>query len=217
MTEKLTNALLYLDGVSVAFDGFKAINELSLTVEHGEMRAIIGPNGAGKTTMMDIITGKTRPDKGTVLFEGDIDLTKHDESDIAQLGIGRKFQKPTVFESHTVEDNLELALKRDHGIFAQNRFELGDQIALDFQLFDNRFHHHVAGGQIFQRVACLDAGQRRFAVGGADLARTVLAQNAQGNVVALDRLDDKAGQHPEPEHGFGAFLRPSDPVIVQGL
>jgi len=118
MTDKLTNALLYLDGVSVSFDGFKAINELSLTVEPGEMRAIIGPNGAGKTTMMDIITGKTRPDKGTVLFEGDIDLTKHDESDIAQLGIGRKFQKPTVFESHTVEDNLELALKRDHGIFA---------------------------------------------------------------------------------------------------
>jgi ABC-type uncharacterized transport system ATPase subunit len=75
MTDKLTNALLYLDGVSVSFDGFKAINELSLTVQHGEMRAIIGPNGAGKTTMMDIITGKTRPDKGDVLFEGDIDLT----------------------------------------------------------------------------------------------------------------------------------------------
>jgi urea transport system ATP-binding protein len=118
MNEKLTNALLYLDGVSVAFDGFKAINELSLTVEPGEMRAIIGPNGAGKTTMMDIITGKTRPDKGTVLFEGEIDLTKHDEAEIALLGIGRKFQKPTVFESHTVGDNLELALKRDHSILA---------------------------------------------------------------------------------------------------
>jgi urea transport system ATP-binding protein len=109
---------LYLDGVSVAFDGFKAINELSLTVEHGEMRAIIGPNGAGKTTMMDIITGKTRPDKGSVLFEGAIDLTRHDETAIAQMGIGRKFQKPTVFESHTVQDNLELALKRDHGVIA---------------------------------------------------------------------------------------------------
>jgi urea transport system ATP-binding protein len=118
MRDKLTNSLLYLDGVSVAFDGFKAINNLSLTVEHGEMRAIIGPNGAGKTTMMDIITGKTRPDSGSVLFEGAIDLTSHDESAIALLGIGRKFQKPTVFESHTVDDNLELALKRDHGIFA---------------------------------------------------------------------------------------------------
>jgi urea transport system ATP-binding protein len=84
MNDKLTNSLLYLDGVSVAFDGFKAINDLSLTVEHGEMRAIIGPNGAGKTTMMDIITGKTRPDTGSVLFEGSVDLTKHDESDIAQ-------------------------------------------------------------------------------------------------------------------------------------
>jgi urea transport system ATP-binding protein len=84
---------------------------LSLTIEPGEMRAIIGPNGAGKTTMMDVITGKTRPDKGDVLFEGNIDLTRLDEAEIAGLGIGRKFQKPTVFESHTVEDNLILALK----------------------------------------------------------------------------------------------------------
>jgi urea transport system ATP-binding protein len=107
----LTRSLLYLDGVSVSFDGFKALRELSLTIEPGEMRAIIGPNGAGKTTMMDVITGKTRPDKGDVLFEGNIDLTRLDEAEIAGLGIGRKFQKPTVFESHTVEDNLILALK----------------------------------------------------------------------------------------------------------
>jgi urea transport system ATP-binding protein len=107
----LTRSLLYLDGVSVSFDGFKALRELSLTIEPGEMRAIIGPNGAGKTTMMDVITGKTRPDKGDVLFEGNIDLTRLDEAEIAGLGIGRKFQKPTVFESHTVEDNLVLALK----------------------------------------------------------------------------------------------------------
>ena len=103
--------ILYLDGVSVSFDGFRAINNLSLVLEQGEMRAIIGPNGAGKTTMMDIITGKTKPDQGEVFFDGDIDLTRHDEADIAMLGIGRKFQKPTVFESHTVEDNLMLALK----------------------------------------------------------------------------------------------------------
>lgn len=94
----MTQALLYLDGVSVAFDGFKAINSLSLFVLPGEMRAIIGPNGAGKTTMMDIITGKTRPDEGTVIFDGKHDLTRLDESQIANLGIGRKFQKPTVFE-----------------------------------------------------------------------------------------------------------------------
>jgi len=111
-------SLLYLDGVSVSFDGFKALNELSLIIEPGEMRAIIGPNGAGKTTMMDVITGKTRPDEGEVYFAGAIDLTGEDEADIAELGIGRKFQKPTVFESHTVWDNLELALKAPRGPFA---------------------------------------------------------------------------------------------------
>ncbi len=106
----LTNTVLYLDGVSVTFDGFRAINNLSLAIAPGEMRAIIGPNGAGKTTMMDIITGKTRPDEGEVFFGGMIDLTMLDEAEIATLGIGRKFQKPTVFESHTVADNIRLAL-----------------------------------------------------------------------------------------------------------
>jgi len=105
------DTILYLDGVSVSFDGFKALNELSLYVEEGELRAIIGPNGAGKTTMMDVITGKTRPDSGDVIFNGKVDLTELDEAAIANLGIGRKFQKPTVFEQHTVFDNLELALK----------------------------------------------------------------------------------------------------------
>ncbi|MCA1440893.1 urea ABC transporter ATP-binding protein UrtD [Ensifer sp. IC4062] len=118
MQEKKPKSLLYLDGVSVSFDGFKALNSLSFIVEPGELRAIIGPNGAGKTTMMDIITGKTRPDEGEVYFKGDIDLTRKDEAEIAQLGIGRKFQKPTVFENHTVWGNLELALNRSRGVFA---------------------------------------------------------------------------------------------------
>ncbi|WP_181706248.1 urea ABC transporter ATP-binding protein UrtD [Chthonobacter rhizosphaerae] len=118
MTDKAAGTLLYLDGVNKAFDGFKAINNLSLVLEPGEMRAIIGPNGAGKTTMMDIITGKTKPDTGDVLFEGSTDLTRLDEAKIANLGIGRKFQKPTVFESHTVEDNIVLALKAKRGAFA---------------------------------------------------------------------------------------------------
>ena len=109
MEGRTTSALLYLDGVHVSFDGFHAINNLSLTLEPGEMRAIIGPNGAGKTTMMDIITGKTKPDQGEVLFDGVTDLTRLDETRIAELGIGRKFQKPTVFESQTIEDNLLLA------------------------------------------------------------------------------------------------------------
>src|SRR5436190_10594645 len=106
-----TATLLYLYGITVSSDGFWALNNLSLTVEAGEMRAVIGPNGAGKTTMMDIITGKTRPDGGEAFFDGTHDLTGLDETQIAELGIGRKFQKPTVFDMHTVEDNLRLALK----------------------------------------------------------------------------------------------------------
>ena len=102
--------LLYLDGVSVSFDGFQALNSLSLIIDRGEMRAIIGPNGAGKTTMMDVVTGRTRPDHGEVLFADRIDLTALNETEIANLGIGRKFQKPTVFE------NLSLALKADRRI-----------------------------------------------------------------------------------------------------
>jgi urea transport system ATP-binding protein len=111
MDARTTSALLYLNGITVSFDGFKALNNLSLAIEPGEMRAIIGPNGAGKTTMMDVVTGKTRPDGGEVFFDGTQDLTRLDEAQIAELGIGRKFQKPTVFEMHTVEDNILLALK----------------------------------------------------------------------------------------------------------
>jgi urea transport system ATP-binding protein len=117
-------SILYLDGVSVSFDGFKALNNLSLVIDKGEMRTIIGPNGAGKTTMMDVITGKTRPNKGDVLFDAKVDLTKLDEAEIANLGIGRKFQKPTVFEHLTVFANLELALKTERGTFATLFFHL---------------------------------------------------------------------------------------------
>ena len=140
------NSLLYLDGVSVSFDGYKALRGLSLTLAPGEMRAIIGPNGAGKTTMMDIITGKTRPDEGDVLFGGSHDLTKLDEAEIAELGIGRKFQKPTVFESHTIEDNILLALKAPRGPLAtlfgkpkaDTRLRI-DQILEITKLKDHRF------------------------------------------------------------------------------
>ena len=119
MDKHTTTALLYLDGITVSFDGFKALNELSFVIEPGEMRAIIGPNGAGKTTMMDVVTGKTRPDAGDVFFEeGTYDLSTLDETEIASLGIGRKFQKPTVFDMHTVEDNLLLALKNDRRVRA---------------------------------------------------------------------------------------------------
>jgi len=117
MADRIATSLLYLNNVTVSFDGFKALNGLSFDVGAGEMRAIIGPNGAGKTTMMDVVTGKTRPDQGDVYFEGRIDLTKHDEAEIAQLGIGRKFQKPTVFDSQSVFDNLQLALEGERGVF----------------------------------------------------------------------------------------------------
>lgn len=114
--------ILYLEDVSVSFDGFRAINKLSLDIAPGELRCIIGPNGAGKTTMMDIITGKTRPDAGTVFFGSTIDLLRYKEAEIAQMGIGRKFQKPTVFEQLTVYENLELALKTDKGVKASMFF-----------------------------------------------------------------------------------------------
>ena len=103
--------ILYLDSVTVSFDGFRALNDLSLVLDDGELRCIIGPNGAGKTTMMDCITGKTRPDSGSVFFGQTIDLTRRSEADIVQLGIGRKFQRPTVFETLTVLENMELAIK----------------------------------------------------------------------------------------------------------
>lgn len=116
--------ILYLEDVSVSFDGFKAINHLSLDIAPGELRCVIGPNGAGKTTMMDIITGKTRPDSGTVFFGSTLDLLRHSEAQIAHLGIGRKFQKPTVFEQLTVFENLELALKTNKSVWSSMRFKL---------------------------------------------------------------------------------------------
>lgn len=119
--------ILYLDNVCVSFDGFKAINHLSLDIAPGELRCIIGPNGAGKTTLMDIITGKTKPDSGTVFFGSTIDLLRYTEPEIAQLGIGRKFQKPTVFEKLTVFDNLELALKTPKHVLASLRFQRTEQ------------------------------------------------------------------------------------------
>jgi urea transport system ATP-binding protein len=105
--------ILYLDSISVSFDGFKALNDLSLSINDGELRCIIGPNGAGKTTMMDVITGKTKPDVGTAFFGSSIDLLRMRENAIARIGIGRKFQKPTVFEQLNVFENFELALKMD--------------------------------------------------------------------------------------------------------
>ncbi|WP_423709996.1 urea ABC transporter ATP-binding protein UrtD [Undibacterium sp. WLX3042] len=131
-------AILYLEDIVVSFDGFKAINHLTLDISVGELRCIIGPNGAGKTTMMDVITGKTRPASGTAFFGQTMDLSKMNEVDIAHAGIGRKFQRPTVFEQHTVFENLELAMKMDKRVkttlFARLNSEQRDKIAAILQL-----------------------------------------------------------------------------------
>jgi urea transport system ATP-binding protein len=125
--------VLYLEDISVSFDGFKALNNLSLAIDAGELRCVIGPNGAGKTTMMDVITGKTRPDTGRAYFGQTIDLTRLTEAQIAHAGIGRKFQKPTIFERHSAFENLELAMKADkrvrHTLFARLSSAEGDRIA----------------------------------------------------------------------------------------
>jgi urea transport system ATP-binding protein len=141
---------LYLDAINVSFDGFKAINNLSLTIDAGELRCIIGPNGAGKTTMMDVITGKTRPDSGTAFFGQTFDLTRMREAQIAHAGIGRKFQKPTVFEQHSVFDNLELALKADKSIwgslFSRRNHEQTERIEALMELIRLQdFCHRPAG------------------------------------------------------------------------
>ena len=157
------DALLYLDGIMVSFDGFKALNSLSLYLEPGEMRAVIGPNGAGKSTMMDVITGKTRPDLGVATFRGRHDLTRLDEADIARIGIGRKFQKPTVFEQQSVFENLELALKAERGVFAALRFALNgeqreriERVLSLISLAPQR--HDIAGGLSHGQKQWLEIG-----------------------------------------------------------
>jgi urea transport system ATP-binding protein len=152
-------AILYLEDITVSFDGFKALNALSLSIDAGELRCIIGPNGAGKTTMMDVITGKTRPDSGTVFFGQTIDLTRYSESEIAHLGIGRKFQKPTVFENHTVFENLELAMKTDKRVYSSlsARLDSGqmDSIAATLELIR-------LAGQSDRLAGLLSHGQKQW-------------------------------------------------------
>jgi len=162
------SSVLYLDGVSVSFDGFRALNNLSLVIAPGEMRAIIGPNGAGKTTMMDVITGRTKPDAGEVYFDGSVNLRKMDEAAIAQLGIGRKFQKPTVFEGHTVEDNLALAMKAPRGPFRTlfHRPDAAEHARIDALLETIRLTHRRGDAAAF-----LSHGQKQWLEIGMLLAQ----------------------------------------------
>ena len=140
---------LYLESVTVSFDGFKALNELTLYVEPGELRCIIGPNGAGKTTMMDVITGKTRPQSGTAWFGSKLNLLSMSEPQIAQAGIGRKFQKPTVFEQLTVFENLELALAGDKSflrtLLARITAAQGKRIGEVLDIIGLAEHHDAPG------------------------------------------------------------------------
>lgn len=138
------SSLLEVSGISVTFDGFKAINNLSFRIGSAEMRAIIGPNGAGKTTFMDIVTGKTKPDEGRILWgEKSVSLLGMSEARIAREGVGRKFQKPTVFEDQTVQENLMLALRNDRGVFSvlgfrplRNDFDRVDDLAKEIGLME---------------------------------------------------------------------------------
>jgi urea transport system ATP-binding protein len=167
MTAK-SNAMLYLNGISVSFDGFRALNALSLVIAPGEMRAIIGPNGAGKTTMMDVITGKTKPDDGEAYFAGKHDLTVLDEARIANLGIGRKFQKPTVFESHTVWDNLLLASRARRGVFSTLLSRVGPKQADDIEKIIQTVH---LGDARTNLAANLSHGQKQWLEIGMLLAQ----------------------------------------------
>ena len=153
------NVILYLDDITVSFDGFKALNRLNLAIDAGELRCIIGPNGAGKTTMMDVITGKTRPDSGSAFFGQTIDLTRLAEPEIAHAGIGRKFQKPTIFERHSAFENLELAMTADRRplatLTAALRDEERDRIADVLRLIR-------LGGEADRPAGLLSHGQKQW-------------------------------------------------------
>jgi len=151
--------ILYVEGVHKAFDGFKAINNLNIAIEAGELRCIIGPNGAGKTTMMDIITGKTRPDSGTVFFGQTMDLTRMSEPEIAHAGIGRKFQKPTIFEQHTVFENLELAMKTDKRVGKSLLAWLADE---DRDRISETLKQIHLAGEADRQAGLLSHGQKQW-------------------------------------------------------
>jgi urea transport system ATP-binding protein len=155
--------ILYLEDVSVSFSGYRALNSLSLAVDRGELRCLIGPNGAGKTTLMDVVTGKTRPDTGSVFLGQRIDLLRHDEAEIARLGIGRKFQKPTIFPAQSVRDNLALAVAGHRTPWAALRYresaEDGDRIAGLLETIGLSQHKgSVAGGLSHGQKQWLEIG-----------------------------------------------------------
>lgn len=154
-----TDPVLQLENINVNFDGFQALTDLSLQIGVGELRCVIGPNGAGKTTLMDVITGKTRPQSGKAIYDQSVDLTALHPIAIARQGIGRKFQKPTVFEALTVAENLELAMRGDKSVWASLRAKLsGEQHAR----IDEVLQLLRLEGERIRRAGLLSHGQKQF-------------------------------------------------------
>ncbi len=193
--------ILYIEGLSVSFDGFKALNDMNLYINDGELRCLIGANGAGKTTLMDVITGKTRCDSGSVYFGQTHNLLEKDEASIAQLGIGRKFQKPTVFEAHSVIDNLELALKTHKGIlpnlFARLSSEQRDRIAQVLDTIGLKSQHRLLAGALshgqkqWLEIGMLLVSQPRLLL----VDEPVAGMTAQETERTAELLTSLAGDH----------------------
>ena len=214
--------VLQLDNINVAFEGFRALTDLSLQIGVGELRCIIGPNGAGKTTLMDVITGKTRPDSGQVIYDQDNDLTRLSPVEIARAGIGRKFQKPTVFEALTVFDNLELALKTNKSVWASLRARLSSdqQDRIDDVLQLLRLGH-----ERYRQAGLLSHGQKQFLEIGMLLVQEphllLLDEPAAGMTDAeteytAELFRQLAGQHSlmVVEHDMGFVETIADHVTV---
>ena len=153
------DVILYVEDISVSFDGFKALNDLTLYINEGELRCIIGPNGAGKTTMMDVITGKTRPDTGLAYFGQSLDLTSMSEFEIADAGIGRKFQKPTIFPEHSVFQNLELAMQMNKSVWSSLRYQLSGE---QKDRIDEVMHIIGLKENVMQAAGSLSHGQKQW-------------------------------------------------------
>lgn len=195
------DVILYVEGLNLSFDGFKALNDLNLYVNDGELRCLIGANGAGKTTLMDVITGKTACDSGSVYFGQTINLLQHDEAEIAQLGIGRKFQKPTVFEAHTVFDNLELSLKQHKAVlpvlFARlspSEIDLIDHVLGVIGLKEQRFM--LAGALSHGQKQWLEIGMLLMAEPRLLLVdEPVAGMTAQETERTAELLTSLAGEH----------------------
>lgn len=217
-----TDPVLLLENINVSFDGFQALTNLSLQIGVGELRCIIGPNGAGKTTLMDVITGKTRPDSGRIFYDQSTDLTSLSPVEIARIGIGRKFQKPTVFEALTVFENLEIALKTDRSVWACLRSRLNGE---QRDRIDEVLKRLRLGAERHRMAGLLSHGQKQFLEIGMLLVQDphllLLDEPAAGMTDAeteytAELFRSLAGQHSlmVVEHDMGFVETIADHVTV---